>query len=207
LAGALRAFQAGAKLSDVATVADVCTDLWDFLNSIGTAHYFSMLGLINEREKVARMLAISVSEGNDDPVIHLGTGSPAGQGWMPFLSRPMKELHADLEPGARVSDLVGHMWITTTYTAWETAFRGALEKSAGLEKDAVLWPPMGDLRCLRHDIVHHRGIGTPEWTGRCEVLGWAGAGQPISIGPPHIEQFMELTGSRIRRWKDGDFGP
>ena len=67
MAGALRAAWAGAKLSDVATVADVCTDLWEFLNSIGTAHYFSMLGLIDEKERIARMLAISVSEGNDDP--------------------------------------------------------------------------------------------------------------------------------------------
>jgi hypothetical protein len=169
----------------MATVDDVCTNLWDFLNSIGTAHYFSMLGLIDEQERVAKMLAISASEGNDDPVIHLGTGSPAGQGWVPFLSRPMKQLHAELEPGARVSDLVGHMWITTTYTAWETALRSALEKAAGLDQNAVLWPHMGDLRCLRHDIVHHRGIGTPEWTGRCEVLGWAEVGEMISIGPPH----------------------
>jgi hypothetical protein len=28
------------------------------------------------------------------------------------------------------------------HTAWETAFRGALENAAGLEKDAVLWLPM-----------------------------------------------------------------
>ena len=120
----------------------------------------------------------------------------------------MKELHAELEPGARVSDVVGHMWITTTYTDWEMAFRGALEMAAGLEKDA----PCSDRQWVTFDACATTSsiIGESELrNGPVDARCWAGPRwvRPISIGPPHVEQFMELTGARIRRWKDRDFGP
>lgn len=187
------------------TTAEACAEFQQFLNEVGTAHYFSMLGLIHERERVTEMLRVSAAEGKDDPSVFIGNGSPAGEGWAPFLNGSLRELQADLAPGARMSDLVGHMSIITVCTAWETRFRSDLARTADLKSHDLPWPVIGDLRRMRHDIVHHRGIGTKGESGKCEVLGWATSGEMISIGPPHVEQFMVMTAERVRRWQNNDF--
>ena len=63
---------------------------------------------------------------------------------------------------------------------------------------------MGDLRHMRNDIVHHRGVASADHTGRCRVLHWQQVDQQISIGLPHVEQFMGLFGKRLAACQDDD---
>jgi hypothetical protein len=53
---------------------------------------------------------------------------------------------------------------------------------------------MGDLRRIRHDILHHRGVASADNTAKCEVIAhWFGVGQPIVIAGEHISEFMALV--------------
>jgi hypothetical protein len=188
-----------------ATIATLTDQLAAFLNDVGIAHYFAFAGLDKQRADVEEMIRMSAEAGNDDPDVFAGIGSPASAQWAPYLTGSLKTILADLAPRGKVSDLLGQMWIVVVFTAWESHYRAAIAAAAGVATDELSWPAMGDLRRMRHDVVHHRGVATERGTGRCELLKWGTPGEVISVGPPHVARFSQLTAERIRRWTRGDF--
>ena len=101
-------------------------------------------------------------------------------------------------------------WIEHIYNhVWEAEYRNRF--SDGLEGDDLMRPetaPMGDLRHIRDDLVHHRGIASEPNTGRCTVLKWFEPGDRIVLGMRHVFDFlnrmalMNVTGAHI---PDGQF--
>jgi hypothetical protein len=52
---------------------------------------------------------------------------------------------------------------------------------------------------MRNDIVHHRGIATAGNSGRCEVLRWFKADDPMHVMPVHVVEFMSYRAWSVRR--------
>jgi hypothetical protein len=86
---------------------------------------------------------------------------------------------------------IGWQWIVSFYAAWDEFHRPRLAKALGCEPKAIKVPLLGDLRCLRNDIVHNRGVASPEWAGKCEFLAhWVRIGEPIAVHGEQINEFV-----------------
>lgn len=171
------------------TVFDVFAELKVYLNDMAGAHWFATDGLRQQSEVWRERNA---HHDKPDATVWVGIGSPTSQPFVPYHSWPMKQLPDRLL--GPVSDLVGHQWVVAVYTAWESEYRPRALKAMGQEEGQV-WPLMGDLRLLRNDIVHHRGIATKNNSGRCKDLAdWVTVGQVISLSKIHVADFMMRAG-------------
>lgn len=188
------------------TVDEIADGLSSFVNDLGVAHLLATRGIDMVRAEAEEVITHAAELGNTNPIMHAGIGFPGSSGWAPHLRRPVKELRADLTPGGAVLNLLGCMWIVTLYTTWDTRFRRLLAEATSRSSRDIRWHAMGDLRRLRNDVVHHRGIATKAESGKCEILTWALPDQPISVTPLRTARFSDLTADRVRRWRQGDFG-
>lgn len=80
--------------------------------------------------------------------------------------------------------------IVFLYTLWEDGFRMSFAKAHGCEARDFQVPVLGDLKLMRHDIIHHRSVASSENTGRCQVLRWFKPGEVIR---PGASQFFDLV--------------
>jgi len=97
---------------------------------------------------------------------------------------------------------LGQMWAVYVYAEWENNFRPRLAAAHSCSLNQISAYTFGDLRRLRHDVLHHRAIATEEWTGRCELLHWFKPGEQLIILGEHIADFM----SRVP-WAELKEGP
>jgi hypothetical protein len=78
-------------------------------------------------------------------------------------------------------------------TGWESEYRRRLARARDCAPEDLTAPVLDDLRRLRHDVVHHRGIATSQNSDGCEVLThWVRSGEPIYLGPEKIHELWNL---------------
>lgn len=101
----------------------------------------------------------------------LGAGVPGG-GWIAPVHgiAGAHALVADVAEGGNTHQRLTQQWIVTVYTGWDAEFRKRLARAHGVDENAIEADFFGDLRHLRHDIVHHRGLATSEHSARCATI-------------------------------------
>lgn len=101
----------------------------------------------------------------------IGTDVPE-VGWIMRISgaHGAQELAREVGQEGPMVRRLTRQWIVAVYTAWEDEFRGAIARAHDVDKNSVTAPFFGDLRWLRHDIAHHRGVATKENATRCRVI-------------------------------------
>ena len=98
-------------------------------------------------------------------------------------------------PSGAAAQMAYWGWLIDTYTRWEYHNRKELKASFQVD-DAIppLWDAFGDLKLIRHDILHERGIATEKNTGKCTVLRWFSAGNQMVFSTRHVFDFLNQTG-------------
>lgn len=98
-------------------------------------------------------------------------------------------------PNGAAAQMAYWGWLIETYTRWECQNRKELKASFQVD-DAIspLWDVFGDLRRMRHDILHERGIATKKNTGKCTVLRWFSPGDKMVFCTRHVFDFLNQTG-------------
>lgn len=143
--------------------------------------------LTGELESVPR------TPGNLDPTVFVLEGDPNRPGARAHASWRLSEALKQLSVGGPVEVRLGQQWIVFMFSMWEQEFRPRLARAHGVPLDDIRYPLLGDLRRLRNDVVHHRGIATTQNAGGCEVLGhWFALGQPIALSGKHFVEFVDL---------------
>lgn len=108
----------------------------------------------------------------------------------PLLHRTtLGELKRRNRPDGPHEIFVANMCLVTLYAFWEEEYRDRVATALGCSRNSLQVPVLGDLRRIRHSIVHHRGVALPE-IEKCEVLRWFKEGDDIAIS---IEQFRTMT--------------
>jgi len=123
--------------------------------------------------------------GNADPQIHIGNGDPNQPESEVFANWRVSELVNQTVLNGPADTRLGHQWIVTFYAHWEEDIRPRLATAHGCGKDDIKLPLLGDLRWLRHCVVHRKGISR----GFGEVLQWFGPGEGISLRGEHYAEF------------------
>lgn len=77
-------------------------------------------------------------------------------------------LVAQVAEGGKLHARITQQLVVTLYTGWEHHHRDRIASAHGVDRSEILHPYFGDLRLLRHDIVHHRGTASTEHSVRCE---------------------------------------
>jgi hypothetical protein len=161
----------------------------EFLNDAAASYGALTCGLGLMRRTVEQFAELT----NMGPggVWHMGTGDmPTERPSDAFGVWTRRRIAESCGPDGAVVRQLGHWWVSHVYAMWEHGFRPRLAEARGVGLDDVTDPLMGDLRRLRHDVLHHRGIATAGQTGRCERLRWFTPGEDMFITSRMIYEFM-----------------
>lgn len=166
----------------------VLNELSEALNETAVTHGIAGMGLRLVPEWIGR---VPRYESNPDPFFGVGAGDPNLVS--PYAGWKTSSVREAVKVGGLFDRYLGWLWVTFTYALWEDEYRQRLSDALGyLDKDDLNLPVLGDLRHIRHDIVHHRGVASADHTGKCEVLQWFAASEDIQINGDHISEFLGL---------------
>lgn len=84
---------------------------------------------------------------------------------------------------------IGNMALISIYEYWENSCRNTLASHHNVETTQIVSQIFGDLRLLRHSIIHHRGIALPE-IGQCKKFSWYEKGDSIFIDGGKMEEIV-----------------
>jgi hypothetical protein len=164
----------------------------EFLADASGTHAFANSALQSQREVIKNLPIINPD--NPDPVIGWGIGDPNIPGTI--KSRPgwrRSQYLTNTEQHGICARYLGWAWITLVFDRWEDDFRHRFAEEMSCSHREVMCDPMGDLRHLRHDVSHNRGIATKEHSGKCTLLkSWPTIGEYIEVEISHISNFYDL---------------
>jgi hypothetical protein len=103
----------------------------------------------------------------------------------------MSEAKIQTAKGGPVETMLGQQWIVFAFSAWEEGYRRRLADALDCPLDDLRVPLLGDLRLLRNDVVHHRGIASARNAGRCKVLRWFAEVDEIRLDIHRLAEFKE----------------
>lgn len=108
---------------------------------------------------------------DEEEVRLLGTDVPEA-GWITSIPgvAGARALVGEVAEGGLTHRRLTQQWVVTVYTAWEAEFRKRLAVARDIPEHEVRADFFGDLRRLRHDIVHHRGVASRDHSTKCTTL-------------------------------------
>ena len=173
----------------------ILDELREELDELMTAHGFACMGLRRLRDYLASM---PERPENPDQVIDLASvvpdnpDWPKNRGWLPDSEWRLSEAEQQVQNHGSVETLLGRQWIVSVYALWDEEYRPRLAEAHGRSKAEEVYPLLGDLRRLRNDVIHHRGIASVDNTGHCEVVKWFQPGEVIRVDGEHFGEFLRL---------------
>lgn len=103
----------------------------------------------------------------------------------------------DFGPYPEVQSMVYGQWFTHIFAVWEERYRGRLALAHGLTADGERWrrtdlliPLFGDIRTLRNDFVHNKGVA--DESTRNTLLTWGVHNKPIEITVEQMGTLVDL---------------
>jgi hypothetical protein len=109
------------------------------------------------------------------------------------IVRASDYLTANSEGGSNAQQ-ISQAVLIFLYTYWEAEIRPRLASSKGVELQEICSDIMGDLRILRHTILHAKGIIHPDQHKRLkELSGMFVVDQPIHITYESMHQIFALV--------------
>jgi len=93
---------------------------------------------------------------------------------------------------------IGNMTLVSIYQYWEDYYRNEIAVFLGCENSDLVDPVMGDIRLLRHSIIHHGGIAMKN-VEKCEILRWYKEGQEIFIDKHKCQEIIFLIKKMTNR--------
>jgi hypothetical protein len=174
---------------------DIRAELLNFIADASGTHAFALSALQIQRTMFESQPIINPD--NPDPVIGWSEGDPNIPG--EIKSRPgwrRSQYLKNTQLGGMCSRYLGWAWITLVYDRWDDDFRHRFAKDMGCSHGQVMCDAMGELRYLRNDVSHNKGVATKDRSGRCVLLeDWITVGDYIDIKISHPSRFYDLLAS------------
>jgi hypothetical protein len=168
-------------------VSTVLDDLHKMLNFAAITKGFATAGLAEIQLRVSQAQKFPT---NPDPTIYVGTGDPNEPGAKSFGFVKSSDLPRLVARGGPIEIQLGRQWAVTVYTEWENTFRPRLAAAHGCDPNEIQVYVFGDLRRIRHDLLHNQAVSTRANSGSCDVLKWFPVGVQVIVTSDLIADFM-----------------
>ena len=144
------------------------------------------------REKLEKLKPESPSVDLDKVLYYFTSGTPDADDAEVLHRTKLGEVkERNKEDGANWQ-FTANMCVVALYQYWEERFRPEIANRHGVEPDQIRSDLMGDLRHLRHSIIHNGEIATDD-VKRCKILKWFKPGDRIHITRRMYQQIVEAT--------------
>ena len=130
-------------------------------------------------------LPISTSDLDKAGMIY-ATGDPTDPNAIITHECTQGELKDRLKKGGLNENLVGQFCLVMAYEYWEKV-RGSIADILQVDRSNIKSDIFGDLRHIRHDIVHNIGTATKEHSEKAVILKWFKDGDPIIISGKNLD--------------------
>lgn len=99
------------------------------------------------------------------------------------------QLKERLQKGALNEILLGYFCLSMIYDFWEDV-RGLLAGELKIEKNSIVADVFGDIRNLRNDIMHHKGVATRQNVGKNKMFTWFKEGEIILLTAERLDEVI-----------------
>jgi len=185
---------------DERSAKPIFRELVETLRLAAVAHASALSGIELFRDRIMASVAHA-----PDPAASLssdfilGVGPPEESGSIAYSQIPIAEIPMLMRDGGPIATQISQQWAVTVHAEWDEHYRDRLTAALG-EPEKLAWPPFGDLRHLRNDIVHNRGRASAERLRRLNVFThWFGVGEPIFFDTRKVAEFMTAVNAEV--WK------
>lgn len=153
--------------------------------------------ITNAQTDAAQQLGLSIEE-LDARQMYVGRGDPNDPTSIVQHTTTQGEFKARNRRSGSNEIRLAQLLIVLIFQYWETGHRAEVAAALGLaEKSELLLPLLGDLRLLRHNVIHHRGVVTCDTPRRLEVLRGFVEGETIALSELEAEQLVRRVKAEI----------
>jgi hypothetical protein len=153
-------------------------------------HTFARLGLAD----YAKKLASGAKE--PDKKLIVGTGHPDAGRW--HASMKIGEAIESSQADGAFSNKIAKSFIVAMYSEWDEVYRHQVALEVGVVSKAVKCDLMGDLRLLRHCIVHNKSIIADEQS-KVRELKWPLLPGKLAITDSMFSQLIDQINRMLVR--------
>lgn len=179
---------------DPQRLAAALNDLAQTIHTARGFYFDARAGFLYARRQIAQAVeSYQRKDPNFDPEttpLIYGSGPPEGNSPHHVVSQA--------EAMRRMADegfnhvVLGQWFVVVVFGYWESTHRATIASALGLASaDALKIPIFGDLRRLRHAVLHERGRISQELTSRLEVLTFVTPSDALDLRVPDINQIAQ----------------
>lgn len=139
----------------------------------------------------------TVTEENPDPKLSIGAGDPNDPKAVADASWRKSQIEDAASTDGWLQEWLTHAWLALMFARWEAYYRPAFADANSVAQEQVRADVIGDIRNLRNDVIHHRGIATAKNTGKCKVLTNFSIGDMILLRPADIRLLRDAMQVQI----------
>ncbi|CAM4312846.1 hypothetical protein [Vibrio neonatus] len=172
------------------TVQSIMGELIDTFDEYVVCMFFATQGIRDQGEKLAKSSVAS------DHQTWIGSNVNS-QPKMHARIKTVKCIEKCKEKGGFTNE-VRKSLLCTMYALWDEVYRHRIADVIGIEAQKIVCPLMGDLRKIRHCIIHHKST-VPEVGISFEVLDWKLPVGKLEISHDYFLDFNDaVRGERMK---------
>lgn len=162
------------------------------------------LGFKTVAERLTQITKVSAvaAEGRDpdSSTLFMGRGQPGTPDNVLQHRTTIGEFKRRNAEGGKNWIRLGQLLVVLLYEYWETEYRARVAAALGMSRPQDLKVQlMGDLRLLRHEVIHHQAVIRSAAAQKLQVLTSLQPDQPLSLSSSEIEDIVR----RIKSEMDG----
>lgn len=194
-------------IDDEETADEVITEMLTTLKALVLTSRLGHQGIIQLIDQRLERTNEALISGNSEVSMHLDVMTLDFSNLKSATTIPFTSLVAAVDPGVmtiqeyatvrndaetstKVQSRFAGQWIVAFYTEWELNYRRRLAKIHGCPPLAIKSETMHDLRLMRNDFAHHRGIASKKQR-KCKKLKWFAENERMRPLQEHYQQLFE----------------
>jgi hypothetical protein len=138
-------------------------DFQQYCQKLYICYSFAVLGLEEQSKKFSKL------KPDMSKSLIVGKGNPDDGNWHGSMN--IGEFLSASHRSGSFSDTIAKSFLTSIYSSWDEVYRHQISEENGVNPKSVKSDLMGDLRLIRHCIVHKKSILTDE-VKKLKELTW-----------------------------------
>lgn len=182
------------------TIENIIQEYLDVVDRLYGIYLDSTLGFSLVRKNVNeiqnQIISFSIQKGEplditylDNQLWYYGKKHPESPDAYPLHQVTQANLKIRNSVNGENHRAIANIYVVQIYQSWDDCYRKQIADLMGLKIKELQSNIMGDLRLIRHSIIHNRSIAQEE-IEKCTILNWFSEGSEIFITPQQFEAII-----------------